>query len=100
MKEVAFLLRNEILKHSKVTKLPESISIKDVIEGECTVPILLNTFYGNLVTTGEDRYKQGTISENKKRKIESLAHLALKAPPSCFGDEGIDWEKKGYRSSK
>ena len=75
---MAFLLRNEILK-TKVTKLPEIISTTDVIKGECTVPPLLNTFFENLVTTGDRHKNKEPISENKKRRIESLAHDSIYA---------------------
>ena len=75
---MAFLLRNEI-QRSPVEKLPEAISTKDVIAGEITVPPPLNTFYENLLTTGGDRSKKQPISDNKKRRIESLAHDAIYA---------------------
>jgi hypothetical protein len=59
--------------------LPEAISTKDVIAGEITVPTLVQTFFENLVTTGGDRNKKRPISDNKKRRIESLAHDAIYA---------------------
>lgn len=59
--------------------MPEAISTKDVIAGEITVPTLVQTFFENLVTTGGDRNKKRPISDNKKRRIESLAHDAIYA---------------------
>ena len=76
MKEVAFLIRNEILT-SKVNKLPENLSTQHVIESECSVPALLGTFLENLLTARTTKNK--AISDGKKRRIESIAHDAIYA---------------------
>ena len=76
MKEVAFLIRNEILT-SKVNKLPENLSTQHVMEGECAVPAVLGTFLENLLSARKTKKKP--ISDGKKRRIESMAHDAIYA---------------------
>ena len=76
--EAAYILRKEILQ-IKPTKLPEKLTVRDVIKGEAEIPHNLRKFYEILITNDGMREKKEPLSDNKKRRVQSLSYDAIYA---------------------
>lgn len=72
LQNVAFALRRDILRIKKNT-LPSQITLKEIYNGECSIPPLLHTFFTNLLCGPYDR----RLETNRKIRIESLAQDAI-----------------------
>lgn len=72
IENVAFKIRREILCMSK-NSLPETITLKDIYAGECSIPPLARKFFTHLVCGSFNR----RLEENSAVRIESLAQDAI-----------------------
>lgn len=69
-KEFAYDLRKEVTSCAR-TKLPDKLSVEDVMHGECEIPTALYEFMSHLIQRPNWRRKH---NDNDNEKVKSLCY--------------------------